>query len=205
MSNKPNHRRDHDRIQDHGPGYESHTPAAGCNSTHVAQSRAKWKRRNNRQERRTGEVRGQVTQTTRTRPPIEIEEDGMPDWTDDLFEDEAALLGYSELTDRLIFRVAYNRKMASRCAARLKEAGLWLQPGTLTPEEMVKVREHFDALQAAPKHVEDERLAAECRERGGHVFGPVQIEGSRPPFVRCGHCRSSMTEYQLPLVRPGTP
>lgn len=68
MSTKPNHRRGHVRVQDHGPGYESRTPAAGSNSTHVARSRAKWKRRNNRVERRTGVAHGQVTLTTRRRP-----------------------------------------------------------------------------------------------------------------------------------------
>ena len=51
---KINHQRGHAPKQDNGPGYESHTPAAGCNSTHVARSRAKWKRRHARQERRTG-------------------------------------------------------------------------------------------------------------------------------------------------------
>jgi hypothetical protein len=75
MSNKPNHRRGHDRIQDHGPGYESRTPAAGCNSTHVARSRAKWKRRANRAERRTGEVNPDAILTTRKRPPIETEDE----------------------------------------------------------------------------------------------------------------------------------
>lgn len=54
MSNGPNHRRGHGRIQDHGPTYESPTPAKGCNSTHVARSRAKWKARASRAERRTG-------------------------------------------------------------------------------------------------------------------------------------------------------
>jgi hypothetical protein len=57
MSNHANHRRglDHN-LQDHGPTWESHTPAAGCNSTHVARSRTKWKRRNAKALRRTGET-----------------------------------------------------------------------------------------------------------------------------------------------------
>lgn len=77
MSSRPNPRRGHDRIQDHGPGYESHTPAAGCNSTHVARSRAKWKRRANRKERRTGEVHPEVMLTTRVRPSLDVETDDM--------------------------------------------------------------------------------------------------------------------------------
>lgn len=55
MSQRINHRRGDSRNQDHGPTFESHTPNAGCNSTHVARSRTKWKRRNARAERRTGE------------------------------------------------------------------------------------------------------------------------------------------------------
>lgn len=54
MSSGPNHRREHDRITDNGPTWESHTPAKGCNSTHVARSRKKWKKRACRAERRTG-------------------------------------------------------------------------------------------------------------------------------------------------------
>lgn len=54
MSQRPNHRRGEDRHQDNGPTYEGGPPNSGCNSTHVARSRAKWKRRNNRKERRTG-------------------------------------------------------------------------------------------------------------------------------------------------------
>jgi len=52
MSSKPNHRRGHGRIQDNGPAYEQQTPCGGCNSTHVARSRAKWKARNHRYMRR---------------------------------------------------------------------------------------------------------------------------------------------------------
>lgn len=68
MSNKPNPRRGHGRIQDHGPGYESHTPAAGSNSTHAARSRKKWKRRANRSERRTGSTTPKFHGTKRKRP-----------------------------------------------------------------------------------------------------------------------------------------
>lgn len=54
MSQKPNHRRGEPRHQDNGPTYENPTPNSGCNSTHVARSRAKWKRRIAKAERRTG-------------------------------------------------------------------------------------------------------------------------------------------------------
>lgn len=53
VSTKPNHRRDHGRLQDHGPAWESPTPCAGCNSTHVARARRWWKRSKSRAERRT--------------------------------------------------------------------------------------------------------------------------------------------------------
>ena len=42
MSQRPNHRRGEDRHQDNGPRWESHTPNAGCNSTHVARARRGW-------------------------------------------------------------------------------------------------------------------------------------------------------------------
>lgn len=54
MSNSKNHRRGHGRIQENGPRYENLNPAAGCNSTHVAKSRRKWKEMVRRVERRTG-------------------------------------------------------------------------------------------------------------------------------------------------------
>lgn len=54
MSSGPNHRRGHDRITDNGPTYEGGPACSGCNSTHVARSRSKWKRRAARAERRTG-------------------------------------------------------------------------------------------------------------------------------------------------------
>ena len=54
MSQRINYRREGRRYQDNGPAYESHTPAAGCNSTHVARGRAKWRTLGRRAERRTG-------------------------------------------------------------------------------------------------------------------------------------------------------
>ena len=56
MSSGPNHRRGEKRQQDNGPTYENRTPSGGCNSTHVARGRSKWKRLNNRTERRTTET-----------------------------------------------------------------------------------------------------------------------------------------------------
>jgi len=54
MSNRPNPRRDEERRTENGPRWESKNPGAGCNSTHVARGRAKWKRRRARMMRRTG-------------------------------------------------------------------------------------------------------------------------------------------------------
>lgn len=61
MSSGPNHRRGHSHIQDNGPTWEGGPPCSGCNSTHVARSRSKWKRRNSRSERRTGQHDGILT------------------------------------------------------------------------------------------------------------------------------------------------
>lgn len=73
MSTKPNHRRGEDRKQDNGPTFESPTPAAGCNSTHVARSRRKWKRRAARSERRTGQVTSKVRPWRGKRGPLPVE------------------------------------------------------------------------------------------------------------------------------------
>jgi len=54
MSNRTNHRRGNKRRTEHGPRWENPDPGAGCNSTHVARARKKWKRRANRSERRQG-------------------------------------------------------------------------------------------------------------------------------------------------------
>jgi len=54
MSNHRNHRRNEQARTEHGPAWESHNPGKGCNSTHVARSRAKWKRIKNRSIRRNG-------------------------------------------------------------------------------------------------------------------------------------------------------
>jgi hypothetical protein len=54
MSNHDNHRRGDAKRTEHGPTWESKNPGKGCNSTHVARSRTKWKRREARCVRRTG-------------------------------------------------------------------------------------------------------------------------------------------------------
>ena len=54
MSNKTNPRRQGSKRTETGPSYESKNPGKGANSTHVARSRKKWKRRAARTERRTG-------------------------------------------------------------------------------------------------------------------------------------------------------
>lgn len=71
MSNHENHRRGEHHRTETGPSFESRNPGKGCNSTHVARSRRKWKRRAARSERRTGVTTPKatfVTQTKRTRP-----------------------------------------------------------------------------------------------------------------------------------------
>jgi hypothetical protein len=52
MTQRRNPRRNTCRRQDHGPTWESATPNAGANSTHVARSRRRWKRIRARKDRR---------------------------------------------------------------------------------------------------------------------------------------------------------
>ena len=54
MSNKTNPRRMGGKRTETGPRYENPNPGAGCNATHVARGRAKYKRRIRRDERRQG-------------------------------------------------------------------------------------------------------------------------------------------------------
>lgn len=68
MSNRTNARRGDRRRTETGPSYESKNPGAGCNSTHVARSRRKWKRRAARSERRTGKTTPKFYGPTRRRP-----------------------------------------------------------------------------------------------------------------------------------------
>lgn len=44
MSNHDNHRREEQKRTETGPRFESANPGAGCNATHVARGRRKWKR-----------------------------------------------------------------------------------------------------------------------------------------------------------------
>lgn len=73
MSNRQNYRRGESRRTENGPRWESRNPGAGCNSTHVARSRRKWKRRAARIERRTGAYH--PWWLLRSRPRPEAEED----------------------------------------------------------------------------------------------------------------------------------
>jgi hypothetical protein len=52
MSNHRNARRDEWYRSEHGPRYENGDPGAGCNATHVARGRRKYRRIRARQERR---------------------------------------------------------------------------------------------------------------------------------------------------------
>lgn len=56
MTQRKNPRREGVRRQDNGPTWEGGPPNSGSNSTHVAKSRRKWKRRRSRVLRRTGKV-----------------------------------------------------------------------------------------------------------------------------------------------------
>lgn len=52
MSNHDNPRRGDKKRTEHGPRYESTNPGKGCNSTHVAKGRKKWKTLLTRRKRR---------------------------------------------------------------------------------------------------------------------------------------------------------
>ena len=54
MSQRINHRRGGKRHQGNGPTWEGGPPNSGCNSTHVARARRKWRAMGRRAERRTG-------------------------------------------------------------------------------------------------------------------------------------------------------
>lgn len=57
MSNHTNHRRGEKRRTETGPRWENGNPGKGCNSTHVARARRKWKRYRNRATRRVGSAK----------------------------------------------------------------------------------------------------------------------------------------------------
>lgn len=72
MSNHRNQRREEEARTEHGPRWENANPGAGCNSTHVAGSRAKWKKYKSRAERRTGgPARGYAYRSTPPQPVID--------------------------------------------------------------------------------------------------------------------------------------
>lgn len=71
MSTGPNHRRGEPRQQDNGPTWESRTPAAGSNSTHVARARKAWKRIRARAGRRAASLGGFIW----GRPPAPRDEE----------------------------------------------------------------------------------------------------------------------------------
>ncbi len=70
MSNRPNHRRGDARRTEHGPSWEAKNPSKGCNSTHVARARSKWKKRKNRSLRRNGKVTPKYHAMGRCRPIV---------------------------------------------------------------------------------------------------------------------------------------
>lgn len=78
MSKGPNHRRGEERRQDNGPTWESSTPAAGCNSTHVARARRAWKVLGRRAERRTGERTSSVRHAGHPPAPLDIAQEVEP-------------------------------------------------------------------------------------------------------------------------------
>lgn len=60
-----------DKRTEHGPSYENPNPGAGCNATHVARSRTKWKRIASRSERRNGATTSKFRGQHRVRPSTE--------------------------------------------------------------------------------------------------------------------------------------
>lgn len=74
MSTKPNHRRETERIEDHGPHWESsRRPRHKPDAPSVARARKTYRRRAARQERRTGKpvaiiVPGRQSKRPKPRP-----------------------------------------------------------------------------------------------------------------------------------------
>jgi hypothetical protein len=56
MTNRNNPKRGDKKRTEHGPRWENPDPGKGCNSTHVAKGRRKYKARIRRDERRAGKV-----------------------------------------------------------------------------------------------------------------------------------------------------
>lgn len=73
MSNRTNPRRKKTKRTETGPRFENANPGAGCNATHVARARKKWKRVAARSERRTGRTtpKAHLPAGTRTLPECE--------------------------------------------------------------------------------------------------------------------------------------
>jgi hypothetical protein len=126
----------------------------------------------------------------------------MSNWKDSLQEDEVALLGHSPLTDLLIYRIAYNRKMAIQFSDRLKKTGGWYKSEQLTDRDRELANQCVRELEADPEYIESTKRRAECHARGGCSWGSIQAESDRIPYVECSNCHSSITAYQLPLQRP---
>ena len=91
MTQRINHRRGGKRYQDNGPSFESHRPNGGCDSTHVARSRSKWKKRKNRSERRNGKVTPKYLLISKRGRPLSHEGDTLQEWEDG--EDSISLSG----------------------------------------------------------------------------------------------------------------
>jgi len=75
MSNRINHRRGDQRRTENGPRWETGNPGAGCNSTHVAKARRKWRTIGRRAERRTGYTSHKVWHSCGPRFREHIEEE----------------------------------------------------------------------------------------------------------------------------------
>ena len=75
MSKNVNHRRGQKARTETGPTWENRNPGAGCNSTHVARGRKKWKRLRARSVRRTGQQLKAFRTCGFGRPEIHYDDD----------------------------------------------------------------------------------------------------------------------------------
>jgi len=71
MTNRNNPRRGDRHRMEHGPRWENPDPGKGCNSTHVAKARRKWKQINRRAERRKERNRQMETDPSELAPVAE--------------------------------------------------------------------------------------------------------------------------------------
>ena len=123
----------------------------------------------------------------------------MKTWIDWLYEDEQALVGTDPVTDRLLQRLARERRGVELMmpAYKASREGVW-EAGKPTDADL----EWAKKVMARPEHVEGKKRRYECQDRGGCIWeGPMPPEKHKLwPYLRCTHCRCTSEAWQHPLT-----